>query len=111
MKTTKGTNILSRALGYWEKLAEDYYLRQVNAPESPLKSLTEIGILVGGINMILCTIMKEYGAAFACLIACCMLLSAYFLRLYSREILAKWLVIISFNAGVMIVSYFVGLRS
>lgn len=111
MKTKKGTNILSSALGYWEKLAEDYYLRQVNAPESPLKSLTEIGILVGGINMILCTIMKEYGAAFACLLACCMLLTAYFLRLYNREIIAKWLVIISFNAGVMIVSYFVGLRS
>ena len=111
MKTKKGTNILSAALGYWEKLAEDYYLRQVNAPQSPLKSLTEIGILVGGINMILCTIMKEYGAAFACLIACCMLLTAYFLRLYNREMIAKWLVIISFNAGVMIVSYFVGLRS
>lgn len=111
MKTKKGTNILSIALGYWEKLAEDYYLRQVNAPESPLKSLTQIGILVGGINMILCTIMKEYGAAFACLLACCSLLTANFLRLYNREIIAKWLVIISFNAGVMIVSYFVGLRS
>ncbi|MBZ5857341.1 ATP-binding protein [Flavihumibacter profundi] len=111
MKTKKGTNILSVALGYWEKLAEDYYLKQVNAPHSPLKSLTEIGILVAGLNMILCTIMKEYGAAFACLLACSMLLTAHFLRLYNREGIAKWLVIISFNAGVMIVSYCVGLRS
>ncbi|GAO44774.1 PAS domain-containing hybrid sensor histidine kinase/response regulator [Flavihumibacter petaseus] len=111
MKTKKGTNILSIIAGYWEKLAEDYYLKQVNAPHSPLKSLTEIGILVAGLNMILCTVMKEYGAAFACLMACFALLTAHFLRLYNREVIAKWLVIISFNAGVMMVSYFVGLRS
>jgi PAS domain S-box-containing protein len=111
MKTKKGTNILSMAVGYWEKLAENYYLRQVNAPPSPLKSLTEIGIIVAALNMILCTINKEYGAAFACLLACSMLLTSHFLRLYRREIIAKWLVIISFNGGVMIVSYFVGLRS
>jgi signal transduction histidine kinase len=111
MKTKKGTNILSMVLGYWEKLAEEYYLRQVQAPQSPLKSLTEIGIVVSGINMILCTVMKEYGAAVACLTACSALLAAHFLRLYRHETIAKWLVIISFNMGVMIVCYFVGLRS
>lgn len=111
MKTKKGTNILSVLVGYWEKLAEDYYLKQVNALQSPLKSLTEIGIIVAALNMILCTIMKEYGAAFACLLACSALLCAHFLRLYNKEVIAKWLVIISFNAGVMFVSYFVGLRS
>lgn len=111
MKTKKDTNILSVALGYWEKLAEDYYLKQVNAPHSPVKSLTEMGIMVAGLNMILCTIMKEYAAAAACLIACAMLLTAHFLRLYKHETIAKWLVIISFNGGVMYVSYCVGLRS
>ncbi len=111
METKKRRNILSVAAGYWERMAEDYYLKQVNTPHSPLKSLTEIGILVAGLNMILCTYMKEYGAAAACLLACTALLTAHFLRLYRREVLAKWLVIISFNAGVMAVSYFVGLRS
>ncbi|HPZ88219.1 MAG TPA: ATP-binding protein [Flavihumibacter sp.] len=111
METKKATNILSVISGYWEKAAEDYYLKQVNAPLSPLKSLTEIGLVVAGLNMILCTVMKEYGAAFACLLACSALLLAHFLRLYKKEIIAKWLVIISFNAGAMFVSYFVGLRS
>ncbi|MCG7859686.1 hypothetical protein MD537_22095, partial [Flavihumibacter sediminis] len=35
----------------------------------------------------------------------------YFLRLYNRQELAKWVVIISFNAGVLVVSYFVGIKS
>ncbi|MBU7578644.1 MAG: response regulator [Flavihumibacter sp.] len=105
------TNILSGVTRYWEKLAEDLYHRQENLPASPLKTLTEVGIIVAGLNMILCTIMKEYMAAFACLMVCSMLFFSYFLRLYNRQELAKWVVIISFNAGVLVVSYFVGIKS
>jgi signal transduction histidine kinase/CheY-like chemotaxis protein len=105
------TNILSGVTRYWEKLAEDLYHRQENLPASPLKTLTEVGIIVAGLNMILCTIMKEYMAAFACLMVCSLLFFSYFLRLYNRQELAKWVVIISFNAGVLVVSYFVGIKS
>lgn len=104
-------NILSGIVRYWENLAEDLYHRQENLPATPLKTLTEVGMAVAGLNMILCTVMKEYMAAFACLVVCSLLFLSYFLRLYNRVELAKWVVIFSFNAGVLVVSYFVGIKS
>lgn len=111
MKTKNLYAIVFPAVRFWDNLAADLYERQRRAPVTPLKSLTEIGIGVTGLNVILSQWVSQYGSAFIFLISCCALITAYVMRLYNREVQAKWLVIGTFNATLCLACYFAGLKT
>ncbi len=111
MKTKNLYAIVFPAIRIWDQLAEDLYERQRKAGVTPLKSLTEIGIGVTALNVILSQWVNQFGSAFIFLLSCTALVIAYVLRLYNRENQAKWLVIGTFNATLCFACYFAGLKT
>lgn len=111
MKTKYLSTVVFPVIKFWDQLAEDFYERQRKAGITPLKSLTEIGIGVTALNVLLSYWVSQYGSALVFLLACTGLMSAYLMRLYNRETQAKWLVIGTINATLFMACYFAGLKT
>ncbi|ULQ56642.1 ATP-binding protein [Flavihumibacter rivuli] len=107
----RSSYLVSNVLKFWDELAAEYQRRQERAGPSPLKSLTEIGIGVTSLNVVLGYWNSQYGSAFVCLLATASLLVVNYLRLWEREDRAKWLLIGTFNITLFLVCYFAGLKT
>ena len=111
MRTKNLQSVVFTLKTIFERLTIAYSSREERQKNTPLKTLTLLGIGVMAINVVLGDWSHQYGSALISLLSCGLLVGAHALNVYGQKNLSKILVIFTFNATFFLLSYVEGLKS
>ena len=111
MRTKNLQSVVFTLKTIFERVTIAYSSREERQKNTPLKTLTMLGIGVMAINVVLGDWSHQYGSAVISLISCGFLVAAHALNVYGQKNLSKILVIFTFNATFFLLSHVEGLKS